>query len=60
MPSRGGLVPSHSAASWFEYNSDYDAPDGMMIGSIDLEMPLSSKAGSIVLADGRMLTGHSE
>ena len=53
-------MPSHSAASWFEYNSDYDAPDGMMIGSIDLEMPLSSKAGSIVLADGRILTGHSE
>ncbi len=60
MPSRGGLVPSHSATSWFEYNFDYDTPDGMMIGSIDLEMPLSSKAGSIVLAEGRILTGHSE
>ena len=51
------LLQSHLATSWFESKFD-DAPDGMMIGSMDLEMPLQIGAGSIVLADGRILTGH--
>ena len=65
LTSAGGPVPSsHSASSWFESNID-PALDGMMIGSIDLQVvlsgiPVSGKAGSIVLADGRILTGRSD
>ena len=56
LTSAGGSVPS-SHSAWFESNLD-PALDGKMIGSIDLEVTLSDRACSIVLADGRILTGH--